>query len=158
MIAANTTNVDDNSATANHSATSKVEYLDYTKFPDDVKVVYLRKNEGKRIVKDDIQKFQNKLTEDARGRQQQLNFVEFPKAKWTYIIYIDGTYFHCIGHQQNYKYLISRFKKSLQPMREWNARCFYNLYQIWRNNAAISSFGFCHTTCIDVNILILADF
>ena len=117
-IADNTKNITDNVATANHSATSKVEYLDYTKLPDDVKVAYSPKNEGKCIVKDDIKKFQNKLTEDARGRQQKLNFVEFPKARWTYIIYADGTYFGCPGHQQNFKYLVSRFKKSFQLMCE----------------------------------------
>ena len=51
----------------NHSATFKVEYLDYTKLPDDVKVAYLQKNDGKRIVKDDRKKFQNGLMEDTRG-------------------------------------------------------------------------------------------
>ena len=106
-----------------------MEYLEYTQVPYDVKVVYLRKIEGKQIVQNDIKKFQNKLTVDTRGRQQNLNFVEFPKASWTYIIYVDGTYFWYIGQQQNYKYLVSWFKKSLQPMHEWNAMCFYYLYR-----------------------------
>ena len=128
-IATNTKNLATNSATAAHSATSKVEYLDYTQLPDDVKEVYLRKVDGGRIIKDDIKKFLNEFTEDANGVKQRLNFIEFPKAKWTYIIYMDGTYFRCLGHQQNFKYLSVRFKKSLQPMPEWNARCFYNMYR-----------------------------
>ena len=69
-IATNTKNLAHNSVTANHSATSKVEYLDHTKLADDVKVAYLRKNDGVRIIKDDIKKFNNKLTEDKRGIQQ----------------------------------------------------------------------------------------
>ena len=73
----------DNAAMANNSATSKVEYLDYNKLTDDVNVnvAYLGKNEDKRIVKDDIKTFQNKLTEVTRRRQRKLNFVEFPKAR-----------------------------------------------------------------------------
>ena len=64
-IADNIKNIEDNAAMANHSATFKVEYLDYTKLPDDVKVMYLRKNDGKCIVKDNIKTVQNKLTVDA---------------------------------------------------------------------------------------------
>ena len=73
-IADNTKNIMDNAATENHSATFKVKYLDYTKLPDDVKVAYLRKNDCKHIVKNNIKIVQNKLTDDARGRQQKLNF------------------------------------------------------------------------------------
>ena len=83
-----------------------------------------KKNEGTRIIRGDIQKFWNNLMEDTRGSQQKLNFVEFPKAKWTYLIYADGTYFWCLGHQQNQKYLAGRFKKLLQPMPEWNYKLF----------------------------------
>ena len=79
---------------ANHSTTFKVEYLDYTNLPDNnVKVAYLHKNYGKRIIKDDIKIVHSKLTENTRSRQQEFNFVEFPKARWTYLIYADGTYF-----------------------------------------------------------------
>ena len=92
-IATNTKNLADNAAAAKHSGTSKVEYLDHTQLPKDVKVAYLRKIEGSRIIKSDIKKFKNELTEDTRGTQQYHNFVEFPKAGWTYIIYSDGTYF-----------------------------------------------------------------
>ena len=76
-----------NGATANHSATFKVKHLDYTKLPDDVKVVYLHKNDSKCIVKDDIKIVQNELTDNSRGRQQKLNFVEFLQARWTYLLY-----------------------------------------------------------------------
>ena len=92
-IADNTKDIADNTATASHSATSKVKYIDYNNLPDDLKAFLYNKNNGTCIIKDDIKKFQNNLTEDARGRQYKLNFVEFTKAKWAYIIYADRTYF-----------------------------------------------------------------
>lgn len=127
-IATNTKNIVDNAAAVNHSATSKVEYLDYTQIPKDLKVGYLRKLEGEQIARSDIKQFKNEITEDARGTQQHFNFVEFRKARWSYIIYSNGTYFQCLGQQQNFKYLVSWFKTSLQPMHAWNSLCFYYLY------------------------------
>ena len=99
-IATNTKNIADNSAVAKNSATSLVEHLDYRQLPKDVQAVYLRKNEGQRIIQNDIKKFKNELTEDSKGMLQSLKFVEFPKSRWTYIIYTDGTFFRYLGHQQ----------------------------------------------------------
>ena len=154
----NTRDIADNADTANHSATSKVEYIDYNNLPDDVKAAYLRKNNGTHINKDDIKKFQNDLTEDARGRQQKQKKFEFPKAKWTDIIYADRTYFDVLVNSKiTSTWLVgleNHYNRCLNGMQSVFIICI----GIWRNNDTIVSFGFCHTTSINVSMFILADF
>ena len=64
---------------ANHSDTFKVEYLDYTKLSDDVKVAYLHKNDKLTEDTRDIKIVQNEVTEDTRGSilasSQSINHV-----------------------------------------------------------------------------------
>ena len=103
--------------------------LNVAGLPADVKLIYEKRQAQVQITKSDIKKFKKILTiqpGDITNTQKELNFIRWPARKLNFLIYKDGTIFrnlrdHIKDQRQN-------FRKSLMPIKKWDAKGFYKLY------------------------------
>lgn len=97
--------------------------------PADVKLIYEKRRAQAQITKNDIKKFQNILTikpGDLTNTQLELNFICWPANKLNFLIYKDSTIFWNL--QEHIKDQRQNFRKSLMPVKKWDAKGFYKLY------------------------------